>query len=598
MKIFTTALIFISAALVCGQTKFNEPPQWAKEAVWYQIFPERFNNGDKSNDPKPEDMEGAWPYFTPEGWQIHPWTSDWYKLQPWEKKTGFDFYRNAGLRRYGGDIRGIIDKLDYLKELGITAIYLNPVFESPSLHKYDASMYHHIDNNFGPDPEGDKAIWEKENPADPSTWQWTSADKLFLELIKEAHKRGIKIIIDGVFNHTGNNFWAFKDIVKNQQNSRYKDWYTIKKWDDPNTPENEFDYEGWYGVKDLPEIKEDENGIVEGPAEHIHLIVKRWMDPNGDGNPEDGIDGWRLDVAEMVNHKFWMKFRKWVREINPDAYLVGEVWWKDWNNYEMFNAAPWLQTQFDAVMNYRFTRAIKDLVFSEKYFTGVRGFIDTIKTMMNQYGVNYYAMMNLMGSHDTERHASLIVNPDNMYDHSGNPGQNPGFDVRKPNEIEREKQKLAVALQFTLPGAPQIYYGDEAGMWGGDDPDCRKPMVWEEFNYEVEKSHPLGKDRPADSVFFDKQLFDWYKKMARIRNGNKALSVGKVIFMEELETQNILAYKRILDGEEIIVIANIKGEPEKFDINKAGTMRDLVSGNKINCSEKISLNGYQIMILK
>ncbi|AFN74004.1 cyclomaltodextrinase [Melioribacter roseus P3M-2] len=598
MKIFTTALIFISAALVCGQTKFNEPPQWAKEAVWYQIFPERFNNGDKSNDPKPEDMEGAWPYFTPEGWQIHPWTSDWYKLQPWEKKTGFDFYRNAGLRRYGGDIRGIIDKLDYLKELGITAIYLNPVFESPSLHKYDASMYHHIDNNFGPDPEGDKAIWEKENPADPSTWQWTSADKLFLELIKEAHKRGIKIIIDGVFNHTGNNFWAFKDIVKNQQNSRYKDWYTIKKWDDPNTPENEFDYEGWYGVKDLPEIKEDENGIVEGPAEHIHLIVKRWMDPNGDGNPEDGIDGWRLDVAEMVNHKFWMKFRKWVREINPDAYLVGEVWWKDWNNYEMFNAAPWLQTQFDAVMNYRFTRAIKDLVFSEKYFTGVRGFIDTIKTMMNQYGVNYYAMMNLMGSHDTERHASLIVNPDNMYDHSGNPGQNPGFDVRKPNEIEREKQKLAVALQFTLPGAPQIYYGDEAGMWGGDDPDCRKPMVWEEFNYEVEKSHPLGKDRPADSVFFDKQLFDWYKKMARIRNGNKALSVGKVIFMEELETQNILAYKRILDGEEIIVIANIKGEPEKFDINKAGTMRDLVSGNKINCSEKISLNGYQIMILQ
>ncbi|MGK9368355.1 glycoside hydrolase family 13 protein [Melioribacter sp. Ez-97] len=598
MKIFTTALIFFSAALVSGQTKFNEPPQWAKEAVWYQIFPERFYNGDKSNDPKPEDMEGAWPYFTPEGWQIHPWTSDWYKLQPWEKKTGFDFYRNAGLRRYGGDIRGIIDKLDYLKELGITAIYLNPVFESPSLHKYDASMYHHIDNNFGPDPEGDKAIWEKENPEDPSTWQWTSADKLFLELIKEAHKRGIKIIIDGVFNHTGTNFWAFRDIVKNQQNSRYKDWYTIKKWDDPNTPENEFDYEGWYGVKDLPEIREDENGIVDGPAEHIRLIVKRWMDPNGDGNPEDGIDGWRLDVAEMVNHKFWMKFRTWVREINPEAYLVGEVWWKDWNNYEMFNAAPWLQTQFDAVMNYRFTRAVKDLVFSGKYFTGVRGFIDTIKTMMNQYGVNYYAMMNLMGSHDTERLASLIVNPDNMYDHSGNPGQNPGFDVRKPNEIEREKQKLAVALQFTLPGAPQIYYGDETGMWGGDDPDCRKPMVWEEFNYEVEKSHPLGKDRPADSVFFDKQLFDWYKKMAAIRNGNKSLSLGNLTFMERFAGKNILAYKRNLDGEEIMVIANIKDEPKEIDIKRPGTMTDLVSGNKINSDEKISLNGYQIMILK
>ncbi|MGK9475582.1 glycoside hydrolase family 13 protein [Melioribacter sp. OK-6-Me] len=598
MKFVTTILIIFSTAFIFGQVRFDEPPQWAKEAIWYQIFPERFNNGDKSNDPKPEDMEGAWPYFTPKGWQTHPWTSDWYKLQPWEESTGFDFYRNAGLRRYGGDIKGIIDKLDYLKELGITAIYLNPVFESPSLHKYDASMYHHIDNNFGPDPEGDRLVWEKENPEDPSSWQWTSADKLFLELIKEAHKREIKIIIDGVFNHTGRNFWAFQEIIKNQQNSRFKNWYTIKKWDDPTTPEDEFDYEGWYGVKDLPEIREDENGIVEEPAEHIHYIIKRWMDPNNDGNPEDGIDGWRLDVAEMVNHTFWIKFRKWVREINPEAYLVGEVWWKNWNNNEMFNAAPWLQTQFDAVMNYRFTRAVKDLIFSKKFFTGVDGFIDTVNTMMKQYGINFYAMMNLMGSHDTERLASLIVNPDNMYDQSGNPGQNPDFDVRKPNEIEREKQKLAVALQFTLPGAPHIYYGDEAGMWGGDDPDCRKPMIWKELNYEVEKSHPSGKARPADSVFFDQSLFDWYKKMAAIRKDNKVLAIGTLEFNDKLAEKNILAYKRILGEEEIIVVANIDNEQKEIEINQTNTKTDLITGKAINCSGKISLNGYQIMILK
>jgi len=592
-------LSFVFCNLI-AQSNLYEPPQWAKEAVWYQIFPERFFNGDRNNDPKPIDMKGAWPYFVPDDWQIHPWTSDWYELQTWEKNTKMDFYRNAGLRRYGGDLQGIIDKLDYLKELGVTAIYINPIFESPSLHKYDASMYHHIDNNFGPDPEGDRKIWESENPADPNTWQWTSADKLFLNLIKEAHKRNIKIIIDGVFNHTGTTFWAFQDILKNQQNSPYKDWYTIKKFDDPSTPENEFDYQGWYGVKDLPEIREDENGIVEGPANHIHEIVKRWMDPNKDGNPEDGIDGWRLDVAEMVNHKFWQKFRSWVRGINPDAYLVGEVWWKDWRNDEMYNASPWLRNEFDAVMNYRFTRAVKNLIFSKKYFTGLKGFIDTIKTMMNQYGENYYVMMNLLGSHDTERLASLIVNPDNLYDHNGNPGQNPDFDVRKPNEVERKKQKLAVAIQFTLPGAPHIYYGDEAGMWGGDDPDCRKPMVWKEFKYNVEKSHPLGKPRPEDSVYFDEDIFNWYKKLASIRNNNKVLSLGKVYF-DDSQNQNLLIYKRELDDKIILVIANIDSKEVSVDVSsisfykEKNNWKDLLTNRLFNKS--FTLKPYEVIIL-
>ncbi|MEG8989710.1 glycoside hydrolase family 13 protein [Ignavibacteria bacterium 4148-Me] len=591
---------FIFCNLI-AQSNFYEPPQWAKEAVWYQIFPERFFNGDKINDPKPIDIKGAWPYFVPDDWQIHPWTSDWYEMQSWEINTGMDFYRNAGLRRYGGDLQGIIDKLDYLKELGVNAIYLNPIFESPSLHKYDASMYHHIDNNFGPDPEGDRKIWESENPADPNTWQWTSADKLFLNLIKEAHKRNIKIIIDGVFNHTGTTFWAFQDIVKNQQNSPYKDWYTIKKFDDLSTPENEFDYQGWYGVKDLPEIREDENGIVEGPANHIHEIVKRWMDPNKDGNPEDGIDGWRLDVAEMVNHKFWQKFRSWVREINPEAYLVGEVWWKDWRNDEMYNASPWLRYEFDAVMNYRFTRAVKNLIFSKKYFTGVKGFIDTIKTMMNQYGENYYVMMNLLGSHDTERLASLIVNPDNLYDHNGNPGQNPEFDVRKPNEEERKKQKLAVAIQFTLPGAPHIYYGDEAGMWGGDDPDCRKPMVWKEFKYDIEISHPLGKPRPQDSVYFDQDIFNWYKKLASIRNSNKVLSLGKVYF-DDSQSQNLLIYKRELDDKIILVVANIDSKEVSVDLGsisfykEKNNWKDLLT-NRMFSNKSYTLKPYEVIIL-
>ncbi len=610
-KVFLCNLIFHLFALTAQNFGQIIPlvPKWAKEAVWYQIFPERFANADKLNDPQIDDLKGSWPYFQNEGWKIHPWTSDWYKLQPWEKVNEKDFYWNAGNRRYGGDIQGVIDKLDYLKELGITAIYFNPLFESPSLHKYDAAMYHHIDNNFGPNPKKDKEIWAEENPADPSTWKWTTADKLFLKLIDECHKRGIKIIIDGVFNHTGTTFWAFQDIVKNQQNSKYKDWFTIKSWDDPNTTENEFDYAGWLGVKDLPEIREDETGIVSGPREHIHANVKRWMDPNGDGDPSDGIDGWRLDVAEMVNHNFWKVFRSWVKEINPNAYIVGEIWWDDWQNYKMMNAAPWLQgDQFDAVMNYRFTRALKNFVVNKKEPIGPRGFVDSLTTLFKDYGkVNYYALMNLLGSHDTERLASMIVNPDIWYDHAANPAQNKDFDVRKPNDEEMKKQKLMVAMQFTLPGVPHIYYGDEVGMWGGDDPDCRKPMVWKELKYDSETSHPFGNLRANDEVVYDEDLFRFYQKIISIRKENKALSLGDIQFFLLDETKKILAYKRELNGKKIFVIVNnnflsnkVCFEKEKFLSGKKSFI-DLMSGYKVMMNQNkfvLQLEPYQVMILK
>ncbi len=159
-------------------------PEWAKEVVWYQIFPERFRNGDPSNDPQLIDIDGAYPHDIISPWQVHPWGSDWYKLQPYEQKNGKDIWFNLQRRRYGGDLQGIIDKLDYLKDLGITALYLNPVFTSPSSHKYDAVTFHHIDPNFGPDPEGDRKMIGMEIFDDPSTWVWTNADKLALRLIE------------------------------------------------------------------------------------------------------------------------------------------------------------------------------------------------------------------------------------------------------------------------------------------------------------------------------------------------------------------------------------------------------------------------------
>lgn len=602
-------LIIISINTIVNSQHIIKVPAWTKQAVWYQIFPERFANGDRSNDPKPIDLEGGWPYDVPKDWQIHPWTSDWYKFQPWEVKNGHDFYWNAGVRRYGGDLQGVLNKLDYLQQLGITAIYLNPIFESPSLHKYDATMYHHIDNNFGPNPEKDRKIWAEENPDNPSTWKWTTADQLFLTLIKECHKRGMKVILDGVFNHVGTTFWAFKDIVKNQQNSKYKDWFVIKSWDNPDTPKDEFEYVGWAGVKDLPEIREDENGIVPGPREHIHAVIQRWMDPNGDGNSSDGIDGWRLDVAEMVNHKFWKEFRTWVKNINPEAYIVGEIFWDDWQKDKMMNAAPWLQgDEFDAVMNYRFARALKEFILNKKTQIGPEGFVDSLNTLYKQYPTeNNYVMMNLLDSHDVERVSSMIVNPDLWYDHNGNPSNNKNYDVRKPTERERLKQKLIVAMQFTLPGAPQIYYGDEAGMWGGDDPDCRKPMVWKELKYESEISHPFGLPRQKDEVKFDGDLFQWYKKMAAIRNENNALSLGEVQFYVVDEDKKILAYKRTLNNETIFVVVNNNENSNQINIKygsflvRKTNFVDLVKNKKVVSNDdslQLLLNPYQIVILK
>jgi cyclomaltodextrinase len=229
-------------------------PEWAKSVVWYQIFPERFRNGDPSNDPRLEDLKGAWPHDTSSPWQIHSWTSDWYELQPYEKRNEMDIWFNLQRRRYGGDLQGVMDKLDYLEDLGIGAIYLNPVFAAPSSHKYDGSTYHHIDPNFGPDPLGDREKIRAEIPDDPSTWVWTAADALALELIDEIHRRKMRVIFDGVFNHMGITSWAFQDVESKQTRSRFRDWFKITSWVDPQTGKGKFTYKGWYGVSELPEL--------------------------------------------------------------------------------------------------------------------------------------------------------------------------------------------------------------------------------------------------------------------------------------------------------------------------------------------------------
>ena len=199
---------------------FDEPPGWAREAIWYQIFVERFRNGDPANDPRPEYMRGAYPGYVPANWKVTPWNQDWYEQEDWARAEAGHFHKLAAARRFGGDLQGVLDKLDYLQGLGITAIYFNPLNDSPSLHKYDARNYRHIDRTFGPDPVGDSAIINAEDPVDPETWRWTAADRLFLKIIREVHRRNIRLIMDYSWNHTGITFWAWEDLKKNQIKSR------------------------------------------------------------------------------------------------------------------------------------------------------------------------------------------------------------------------------------------------------------------------------------------------------------------------------------------------------------------------------------------
>ncbi|MEO8090059.1 MAG: alpha-amylase family glycosyl hydrolase, partial [Gemmatimonadales bacterium] len=194
---------------VATKQSVSAVPAWAADAIWYQIFVERFRNGDPANDPTAHDIEGVTDERPPEAWRPTPWSQDWYRQEPWARATGKDFYSTVQSRRYGGDLQGVIDRLDYLQDLGVTALFLNPVNDAPSLHKYDARNYRHIDRNFGPDPRGDEVRMTAEDPVDPKTWKWTAADSLFLGLVREAHRRGMRIIMDYSWNHTGITFWAW-----------------------------------------------------------------------------------------------------------------------------------------------------------------------------------------------------------------------------------------------------------------------------------------------------------------------------------------------------------------------------------------------------
>jgi cyclomaltodextrinase len=594
-KIVTVSLFLLMFLPSFAQIDFT--PNWSKGVVWYQIFPERFYNGDPSNDPKVNDQTGAYPFDVASDFQIHPWTSDWYKLQPYEQKNGKDVFYNIQRRRYGGDLQGVIDKLDYLQSLGINAIYMNPIFWSPSSHKYDALCYHHVDPTFGPDPEGDKKLMEKEDPLNPEKWVWTKADLLALKLIDEVHKRKMYIIFDGVFNHLGVNSFAFRDVEKNQEASPYKDWFSVKSWLD-NAKGTKFEYEGWYGVKTLPELKEDSTGIVSEPKQYIFDATKRWMNPMNKGT-QYGIDGWRLDVAFCVGHPFWKDWRKWVKSINNEAYLTAEL------VYPIDKTKPYLSgDEFDATMNYNFSFMVHDFFVQDEKASTVTKFDAQLKELREGFGEGVAMnMQNLVDSHDATRIGSAVANPDGKkfgdwgdYFNWSQKSSNGEYNARKPNAKQLQKQKLIAAFQILYLGSPMIYYGDECGMWGSNDPDCRKPMVWSDKKYDSETFNPDQTKHEADKVDFNTDLFNWYKKFIGLRNKYDAIKEGSYTTLEINDAEKTYAFVRKSGSEEVIVILNRSDKNVNFNnpILRKGEYKDVFTKKTM---KEVQIKPMDIVVL-
>ncbi|MBU9712799.1 alpha amylase N-terminal ig-like domain-containing protein [Evansella tamaricis] len=459
----------------------NTPPEWVKDAIFYQIFPERFGNGDPSLNPT----------------NVEPWSED---VDP----TPQNFF--------GGDLQGVIDHLDYLVELGINAIYFTPIFEATTNHKYDTIDYLKVDPHFG-----DNALAKK--------------------MVDEAHKRGIKIMLDAVFNHSGFFFPPFQDVLKHGEKSKYTDWFHLREF--PVKTEPVPNYDAFAFVSHMPKLN------TEHPEVKAYLleVARYWIE-------DIGADGWRLDVANEVDHQFWREFRQVVKKANPEAYILGEVW---------HNSMPWLQgDQFDAVMNYPVTNSI--LEFFCKGSIDAQQFMGRLDQMQIAYPkqVNEVAF-NLLDSHDTPRLLTIAGN-------------------------DKNRMKLAATFQLTYMGSPCIYYGDEIGMDGGQDPGCRKPMVWEENKQ-------------------DKDLFTFYQQLISLRKEHRALRDGSFQFLSAETGQRYVAYERSDDKDRFLIILNSDEKEQVITLTgvKDGAFRDVVANERYQVSGgtlEVNVPALSSLILK
>ncbi len=508
-------------------------PEWAKGAVQYQIFPDRFCNGDPSNDVTDNE------YYYTVGHSKH--VTDWSALPTDTDIRSF----------YGGDLQGILDKLDYLQSLGIEVLYLNPVFVSPSSHKYDVQDYEHIDPHFGiitDDMEHEMQLWEKHNGYAPryirrvtSMENLEKSDALFAKLCGELHSRGMKIILDGVFNHCGSfNKWmdyegiylgkaGFQPGAYQSLHSPYRSFFHFHDSHSGRGPA----YEGWWGYTTLPKLNYEASPEL---CETIMKIAVKWV------SEPYCIDGWRLDVAADLghsaafNHRFWKEFRARVKAANPDAVIIAEHYG---------DPAPWLKgDEWDSVMNYdAFMEPVtwfltgmekhSDSYRDDLYQNG-RAFFDIMRDKMSRLRYpSLLCAMNELSNHD---HSRFLTRTNRMIGRMNTLG--PDAAAAGINKgIFRE----AVTIQMTWPGAPTVYYADEAGQVGWTDPDNRRTYPW---GHEDESLIALHRD-----------LIALRKKLPVLKSGS---------LKQLLADYGRIAYARFSDSSRAVIAVNNTGEWTSF----------------------------------
>ena len=524
-------------------------PDWAKGAVFYQIYVDRFCNGDKSNDVLTNEY-----YYI--GQNVRR-VEDWDKLPDTMDVGNF----------YGGDLQGVMDKLDYLKGLGVEAIYLNPIFVSPSNHKYDIQDYDYIDPHFGrivkdegellPEGSSDNTEATKYISRVTSIENLEASNQLFAELVEEAHKRGIRVILDGVFNHCGSfNKWLDRELIyENQEgyepgaypsaDSPYRSFF--KFYDENAWPYNAT-YDGWWGHDTLPKLNyEDSQELYQ----YILRIGKKWV------SPPFNVDGWRLDVAadlghsEEFNHRFWRDFRKVVKEANPNAIILAEHYGDPHN---------WLSgDQWDTVMNYdAFMEPITwFLTGVEKHSDEFRGdllgnpdvFIGSLRHHMSRFHQQSLEVsMNELSNHD---HSRFLTRTNRRV------GRTHTLGPEAANEnVNKGVFREAVVFQMTWPGAPTIYYGDEAGLCGWTDPDNRRTYPW-------------GHE--------DRDLILFHRDIIKLHKENEVLKRGSVMFL--YGAHKVVAYGRFNRRDKIIVVINSNYEEIQLslDVDRLG----ILNGNTL-----------------
>ena len=507
-------------------------PDWAKGAVMYQIFTDRFYNGDKSNDVE---------------------TNEYYYIGDYSRRvTNWDKYpANMGVREfYGGDLQGVMDKLDYLQELGVEVVYFNPLFVSPSNHKYDIQDYDYIDPHYGkivddggevlPDGVTDNSQATKYKKRTTGLKNLEASNESFIKLVEELHRRGMKVILDGVFNHCGSfNKWMDRERIYEGEedyepgayvsaDSPYRSYFRFFKEGPENWPYNG-NYDGWWGHDTLPKLNYEDSVKLEN---YILYIGRKWV------SPPYNVDGWRLDVAADLgrsneyNHDFWKKFRTAVKDANPNALILAEHYG---------DPSDWLKgDEWDTVMNYdAFMEPITwFLTGMEKHSDEAReellGNIDNFigsmaHHMSNMLTPSLQVAMNELSNHDHSRFLTRTNHMVGRVEHLGPEAAN--------EYVNKAVMREAVVMQMTWVGAPTIYYGDEAGVCGFTDPDNRRTYPW-------------GRE--------DHELIAFHKESIRIHKEHPALRTGSLKILSGEE--NVLSYARFKGNDRIVIVINNRSE--------------------------------------